>query len=84
MRPSGEQYHNCLPRKKRRYAEIASVARYERERPVERAIFSRRFFSAFRTRMVMVAVRGVSIMSYIVSHAVQRAMKEGSGGFHAA
>jgi hypothetical protein len=67
-----------------RYAEIASVARNERERPVERAIFSRRFLSAFRTRMVMVAVRGVSIMSYIVSHAVQRAMKEGSGGFHAA
>jgi hypothetical protein len=67
-----------------RYAEIASVARNERERPVERAIFSRRFFSAFLTRMVMVAVRGVSIMSYIVSHAVQRAMKEGSGKFHAA
>jgi hypothetical protein len=58
-----------------RYAEIASVARNERERLVERAIFSRRFFSAFRTRMVMVAVRGVSIMSYIVSQAVQRAMK---------
>ena len=52
-----------------RYAEIASVARNERERLVERAIFSRRFFSAFRTRMVMVAVRGVSIMSYIVSQA---------------
>src|SRR5450755_5132795 len=58
-----------------RYAEIASVARYERERPVERAIFSRRFFSAFRTRMVMVAVRGVSIMSYIVSQEAKRAMK---------
>src|SRR5450755_776606 len=65
-----------------RYAEIASVARYERERPVERAIFSRRFFSAFRTRMVMVAVHGVSIMSYIVSQAARRAMKEASGGFH--
>jgi hypothetical protein len=47
-----------------RYAEIASVARNERERPVDRAIFSRRFLSAFRTRMVMVAVRGVSIMCH--------------------
>jgi hypothetical protein len=43
-------------------AEIASAARNERERPVERAMLSRRFLSAFRTRMVMVAVRGVSIM----------------------
>jgi hypothetical protein len=49
-----------------RYAAIAWVARNERERPVECAIFSRRFFSAFRTRMMIVDVRGVSIM-YIVS-----------------
>jgi hypothetical protein len=67
-----------------RYAEIASVARNERERPVERAIFSRRFFSAFLTRMVMVAVRGVSIMSYIVSQAAKHAMKEAAAGFYAA
>jgi hypothetical protein len=55
-----------------RYAAIASVARNERERPVERAIFSRRFFSAFRTRMVIVAVRGVSICVHCITYGVTR------------
>jgi hypothetical protein len=52
-----------------RYPDIASVARNERERPVERAIFSRRFFfSAFRTRMVIVDVRGVSICVHCITY----------------